>query len=168
MKTKKEFLLFIIRYSVVLLLIYVLFSFCTRKNNYICIDDMPSIVDTVYREVFMTGYDMEALYDAICFVESGNSPDAKGPTDDLGIIQITPVYVKEVNRILGEERYSLEDRLCPEKSREMFEVYQRHHNPERDFVKTIYLHNPRARMGYAMRIEEEYKRIVNEKKNGNF
>lgn len=123
--------------------------------------DTPIIVrDTIREYVYTDEVDWNALYEAICWKESRNQPTAVGKTQDLGILQITPVYVRDVNRIIGEEKYTLEDRLCPEKSREMFEIYQRNYNPERDFVKAIYYHNPRAGVRYAKDIEEKYKEIV--------
>lgn len=94
----------------------------------------------------------ERMYAALCFVESGNRADAVGEADDVGIIQITPIYVKDVNRIAGEDRFSLDDRYCPVKSREMFEIYQSHYNPERDITKAIRLHNPTAGDWYLGRV----------------
>ena len=54
------------------------------------------------------------------------------------------VYVDEVNRILllkrDKRRYRYEDRTNPVKAREMFEIYQSHHNPNRDIDRAIKLH----------------------------
>lgn len=75
---------------------------------------------------------------AIIFIESGNDgknaynkyePEAKG------LLCIFPIVVEDVNRILKEDRYILEDRLDDEKSIEMFWIYQRYYNPEMDFEK---------------------------------
>lgn len=96
----------------------------------------------------------EVFYDALCWVESNNNPNAIGKTDDVGIIQITPIYVEDVNRIICEDKYSLQDRFCPIKSREMFDIYQAHYNPEKDIDKAIRLHNPRAGEWYSKRIKE--------------
>lgn len=43
------------------------------------------------------------------------------------IAQIRPVVVEDLNRILGEERFSYSDRKCVEKSREMFDLYTIHY-----------------------------------------
>ena len=40
---------------------------------------------------------------AIAFTESRFNPDAVGKAGDYGCLQITPVYVEEVNRISGSE-----------------------------------------------------------------
>lgn len=93
---------------------------------------------------------------ALILVESEGNPNAVGRTNDLGILQITPIYVADVNRIINEERYSLEDRADVRKSMEMFEIIQGHYNPERDIDKAIRLHNPRAGKSYREKI---YKRM---------
>ena len=80
----------------------------------------------------------ELMYRSICEVESENNKQAING-DAVGIIQIRPVYVQDLNRIYNAS-YSLEDRLCPVKSREMFELFQSHYNPERNIEKAIKLH----------------------------
>jgi hypothetical protein len=45
----------------------------------------------------------------------------------VGILQIKPIQVKEINRILtlqkADKRYTLQDRLCPVKSKEMAYIF---------------------------------------------
>jgi hypothetical protein len=45
----------------------------------------------------------------------------------VGILQIKPIQVKEINRILtlqkSDKRYMLQDRLCPVKSKEMAYIF---------------------------------------------
>jgi hypothetical protein len=65
---------------------------------------------------------------AIEMVESSGRADAVGDGGKaVGILQIHPVMVADVNRILGEDRYTLADRLDPAKSREIFRVYSDHY-----------------------------------------
>jgi len=97
----------------------------------------------------------ELFVDALIFVESRGNENAVGDKNDVGILQITPIYVKEVNRILGETVYYLEDRYDKEKSLEMFEIIQTYRNPQRDINKAIKLHNPRAGKQYAYKIKEQ-------------
>ena len=78
---------------------------------------------------------------AIAMTESQFNPKAVGATKDWGVIQITPIYVKECNRILGEEKYTHSDAFDIEKSLEMFEIMQAHYNPNRDLDKAIRYHN---------------------------
>jgi len=68
---------------------------------------------------------------AMAMVESGGDPDAVGDGGlAVGILQIQPVMVAEVNRIVGERRYTLADRWDVRKSVEMFCVYSLHHWPD--------------------------------------
>jgi hypothetical protein len=65
---------------------------------------------------------------AIEMVESSGRADAVGDGGKaVGILQIHPIMVEDVNRILGQDRYTLADRLDPAKSREMFRVYSDHY-----------------------------------------
>lgn len=96
---------------------------------------------------------------ALIQVESEGKADAVGKTNDVGILQITPIYVKDVNRIVGEERYTLSCRTDTEKSLEMFEIIQNHYNPKKDIEKAIKLHNPRAGQSYRTKIMNQIEII---------
>jgi hypothetical protein len=85
--------------------------------------------------------DYQILQLALIYTESEGNPLAVGKSGDWGLLQITPIYVKEVNRILGEEKYSHEDAFNPEKALEMFSIVQDYHNPEHDVDAGIRLHN---------------------------
>lgn len=94
--------------------------------------------------------DANKVQRAVCTRE-GNA-DAVGKTNDVGILQITPIYVKDVNRILGEDKYDLSCRTDTEKSLEMFEILQGHYNPSKSIDKAIKLHNPKASQSYRIKI----------------
>jgi len=70
---------------------------------------------------------------ALALVESSNNPRAIG--DDgmsWGLYQIRPVYVEDVNRILGAEEYTHRDAFNPAHAERMVEVYLDHYaTPER-------------------------------------
>ena len=71
---------------------------------------------------------IDTLIDALCFVESNNQPDAVGDKGlAVGILQIHPIMVKDVNRILGKTTYTLADRYDPARSRMMCRVYLLHY-----------------------------------------
>lgn len=64
---------------------------------------------------------------AMEWVESRGRADAhKKDEDALGILQIRPIMVAEVNRICGRTRFTNEDRRSVAKSREMFLIYTRY------------------------------------------
>ena len=100
------------------------------------------------------------LIQALIIVESEGNPLAVGKTNDVGLLQITPIFVREVNRILGDSVYSLSDRTCIEKSLEMFEVYQAHHNPSKDILRAIKVHNPRAGQWYTDEVMNTLNKIT--------
>lgn len=87
----------------------------------------------------------DKLAAALSFVESRNDDRAYNATSGaLGRWQMKRVYVDEVNRILclkrEKRKYRYEDRTNPVKAREMFEIYQSHHNPKKDIDRAIKLH----------------------------
>lgn len=103
--------------------------------------------------------DWEKLILALIEVESGGDEMAIGKTNDAGVLQITPVYLADVNRILGNEIYCLNCRFDRQKSIEMFEIYQKHYNPDKNIEKAIRLHNPRAGEKYREKVFNEFKKM---------
>ena len=76
----------------------------------------------------------EMFYASISWVESSNNPNAVSRDGSLGIVQIRPVMVEEVNRICKikgiNKKFTLADRRDVVKSKEMFWIYQEFYNPE--------------------------------------
>lgn len=101
----------------------------------------------------------ETLTKALIIVESEGNPLAIGKTNDVGVLQIKPIYVREVNRILRDSVYSLAQRTDSLISIEMFNIYQRHHNPQKDIVRAIQLHNPRAGKSYLDKVMKEFNQL---------
>jgi len=63
------------------------------------------------------------LVNAIIHVESRGDIHAHNVSEDaVGVLQIRPIMVKEVNRVLGFDKYTLIDRWDKQKSIEMFNV----------------------------------------------
>ena len=98
---------------------------------------------------------------AIAQVESKNNPRAVNG-DAVGLLQIRPILVRDINRILrlrnSTKRYTFADRYNPQKSREMFEIYQSYYNPSGSVEKAIRLWNGGS--GYTNRGTEQYYRKV--------
>ena len=100
--------------------------------------------DTIITPETETAYidEWELLKRAIIEIESTNNDLAHNIDGDcLGCMQITPIYVAECNRIVGYEKYTLEDRKSRHKSIEMFETMNSRHNPQRDIHRAIEIHN---------------------------
>ena len=87
-----------------------------------------------------SSFDWIPVINAIIQVESGGNPKAvSGPS--CGIMQITPICVKECNRILqqrnSKKRYTMNDRFDVEKSKEMFVLLQSFYNRSNDVEHAI-------------------------------
>ena len=76
----------------------------------------------------------------------------------VGLLQISPVLVRECNNILkarGEsKRYTLKDRYNAKKSREMFAIIQSHHNPSNSIERAIRIW--KGGIGYSIRKTQNY------------
>ena len=67
------------------------------------------------------------LIGAIIHVESrGDSMAYNAGEDAVGVLQIRPIMMREVNRLLKENKYTLADRWSKSKSIEMFNVIKQH------------------------------------------
>lgn len=101
----------------------------------------------------------ERMVWAICEKESHNDDSAKNPKSSAaGRFQMLKVYVDEVNRLCGKKAYKYADRHNPEKAREMFDIYQSYHNPQKDVDKAILLHRGKKDWKYF----NEVKRLMEE------
>lgn len=78
-------------------------------------------------------------------------------TGARGILQIMPIFVREVNRLQSEVVYTWDDAFSVEKSIEMLNIM----NPNEDVERAIVKHNGRSKW-YRKRVldkMEEYKKI---------
>ena len=93
-----------------------------------------SIIDIMEPEVNLINGKIDnrgELITAMAFVESGGNPATIGDlnlgTPSIGLLQIRPIMVREVNRILRKQgldkRFKNSDRKSADKSIEMFNVW---------------------------------------------
>lgn len=76
--------------------------------------------------IFSGMANQETLWRAVCEEESRTRPTEYNKDEEAaGIAQIRPILIRclNMNANGGREKWSLEDRWCPEKSREMFFEY---------------------------------------------
>ena len=103
--------------------------------------------------------DWQKLQMAIIFTESKGNPEARGHSNDIGLYQITPIYVREANRVAGTN-YAHSDAFDPLKSVYMFQSVQDYHNPEHDQNKAIKLHNPGGdAIGYSAKVKQNLEYV---------
>lgn len=79
---------------------------------------------------------------AICWKESKGDPHAVNAKEHaVGIAQIRPIYVRDANRILGRQEFTLDDRTDPAKSLAMFRVVVLHYAPKGGPREWARIHN---------------------------
>ena len=98
--------------------------------------------------------------EALIEVESGGDNYAVGRTNDWGCLQITPILVREVNRIQSDRKFSMNDAKDRNKSIEMYNIIQAYYNPGHDRHLALKIWNPRAPVSYHKRVEEEYNKLI--------
>ena len=106
-----------------------------------------------------SSFDWNPVIDAIIEVESeGNAQAVDKGGKSCGIMQITPILVKECNRILelrkSSKRYVMADRFSVEKSKEMFRLVQSFYNPTNSVEQAIRSWN--GGMNYTKRGTQRY------------
>jgi len=106
-------------------------------------------------------FDWTPVMEAIMQVESGGNPRAVSG-NSVGIMQITPIAVKDCNIILekrkSKKRYTMDDRYSVEKSKEMFLLIQSRYNPTNDVEKGIRIWN--GGCNYSVRATNGYYKKV--------
>lgn len=105
-----------------------------------------------------------AFINALVWVESKGKWDAIGTSNDVGVLQITPICVKQANIYVGYDKYSLDDRLDSLKSVEMFNVIQDRMNPEHDLHFALKIWNSKAPISYHEKVMNEYNKRKNNEK----
>jgi hypothetical protein len=114
----KKYILFI----GVVLMLSLMINYVIKSTNIIDVGYPPEEIHT-----FEYYLEKDPILNAIAYVESGYDTLALGKDNDKGLLQITPIMVKEINRILviqkDNKRYTLEDRKYPIKSIEMFYIF---------------------------------------------
>ena len=101
-------------------------------------------VTNIAKSAKTSGVNWNPVMDAIIQVESEGNPNAVSG-NSVGVMQITPILVKDCNDILKKQksskRYTMADRYSVEKSKEMFLIIQKYYNPENNIEKAIRLWN---------------------------
>ena len=104
------------------------------------------------------------LVSALILVESRGNDSAIGDRhivggEAVGALQIRPIMVREVNRILkiqkSDKRFKLKDRFDREKTLEMFTIWKNFHHKDSDFEKIARNWNGGPR-GYSNPRTEKY------------
>jgi soluble lytic murein transglycosylase-like protein len=80
-----------------------------------------------YKQPIKQPIPIDTLLNAVMAVESNFDTMAYNSKENAaGVLQIRPIMVREVNRLLGEDKYTLKNRWNKAKSIEMFNVIRLH------------------------------------------
>jgi len=105
--------------------------FCAQKYMLCLLAGIliPHILCPTAHATSYNHYDfLNAIIPALIVQESTGNPNAVGDMGNaVGLLQIWPCVVADVNRILGRPAFSLESRWHPGESRAMCRVYLRHY-----------------------------------------
>lgn len=93
----------------------------------------------------VTLYNGDIILDTIIEVESNNR-NIEGCTKDVGYLQITPIFVDDVNRLVGYHKFTYNDRWNKSKSIAMYYIYQKHYNPTYDFKLACMIHHRASKL----------------------
>lgn len=93
------------------------------------------------KERITVGYqhDLSKVLKAIIYVESRGDVNAISKNKQcVGILQITPILVKDCNQFVKSNKYTLKDRYDKSKSFEMFYLIQKRYNKDGNIKQAIY------------------------------
>ena len=107
--------------------------------------------------------DTLTLIEALIQVESNGDDSAIGdlhlPEPSIGVLQLRPIMVKDVNRILKRQKqyksYKLKDRFSRSKSIEMFMIWKNYYHPHGSF-ETVARNWNGGPMGYKNKKTRRY------------
>lgn len=131
--------------------LYRTFTDAPTENEYLACENSDDITEQIN--------DWDIFTQAIINVESRGIDSIEGMESAAGCLQIRPIYLSEANRILGCDKYVLSDRYDRQKSIEMFNVVNSYHNPQRDHLKALIIHNGANSKKYQQKVFDEYSKL---------
>ena len=106
-------------------------------------------------------YSIVAIVTSLCWLIAYVDKPIERKIEVIEVTKILPILVKDSNRILGEQRYDLSDRTDRRKSIEMFHIIMDHYNPTYDINLAAKIWNPKSKLAYHRKVENEYYKLLN-------
>ena len=122
-----------------------------KTNNYIT----DNIKDYIQKTDTLSYWDIFTL--ALIKVESEYNNNAVSSVGAKGYFQMTPIYVKEVNRIHNTD-FTFDQVTDFDNAYEIFDLMQKAHNPDYDMDRALELHNGKHDW-YNKRVYQEMENI---------
>ena len=120
-------------------------------------EDMFIAEETVIIQDTLSDWDIFTL--ALIKVESEYNNDAVSSVGAKGYFQMTPIYVKEVNRV-HKTNFTFDQVTNFDNAYEIFDLMQKAHNPDYNMDKALELHNGKHDW-YNTRVYREMENIRN-------
>ena len=152
-------------------LLPVFISSSNIENLQVCYEE--TIIEIKPKTIQLSSPTTAKLIDAIIFVESRGNDSAIGDrhlvgNEAVGALQIRPIMVREVNRILKLQgktlRFKLKDRFDRQKSIHMFMVWKDWHHPNENIEKITrnwnggpHGHTYKRTLPYWVKIQKQLK-----------
>ncbi len=140
----------------------------------------PLLIELETTTIIKPTLKYEKLIEALIQVESEGIEDIHGDIGlkegpSVGVLQIRPIMVREVNRILRikkiNKKFKLKDRYSRKKSIEMFNIWRMFYHPDGNFEKISRTWNggpkgylKKSTVGYWMEVQNELS-LINDKRN---
>lgn len=131
---------------------YLFYSNYTPKQEKIILKEKKEFV-TIPK--YMSDWDMFTM--ALIKVESEYDSLAVSSVGAKGYFQITPIYIKEVNKI-HKTKFTMDDVINLETAYQIFDLMQQAHNKNYNMDKAIILHNGKHEW-YRRRVMDAYEDV---------
>ena len=103
--------------------------------------------------------DWDTFITALAWVESRWTDHAESSRQAVGYLQVTPILVRDANRIVGAQRFTLDCRTDRQQSILMFNIIQDNYNPQHDMHYALKLWNPYAKPSYHRAVMKKYDEL---------
>ena len=112
-------------------------AYIIRNERSVKVEESITETEEIVKDT-LSQWDLFTL--ALMKVESEYNNDAVSSVGAKGYFQMTPIYVKEVNRV-HKTNFTFDQVTDFEKAYEIFDLMQKAHNPNYDMEKALDLHN---------------------------
>ena len=125
------------------------------KDDILLAEEIALAQDYVHKSDTLSDWEMFTL--ALIKVESEYNNNAVSSVGAKGYFQMTPIYVKEVNRIHNTD-FTFDQVTDFDNAYEIFDLMQKAHNPNYDMDRALELHNGKHDW-YNKRVYQEMENI---------
>lgn len=147
--------------------LYIILLSLSLLLNCVLIMESPAeaVTDRTETAAVSEEQDWNTFIEALAWVESRWDDNAVSNREAVGYLQITPILVKDANRIEGEDIFTLEGRTNREENIRLFHTIMQEYNPDRDKHLALKIWNPYAKVSYHRAVLKKYHELKSGKDN---